>query len=103
MVAVNDDESVRRLKGESRPLAPLEQRMEVLAALGSVDWVVPFSDDTPADLIERVAPRVLAKGGDYRPEEIAGGEAVELKGGRIAILDFREGLSTSSLLKRMTK
>ncbi len=102
MVAVNDDQSVRRLKGESRPLAPLEQRMEVLAALGSVDWVVPFNGDTPADLIEQVAPRVLAKGGDYRPEEIAGGEAVERKGGRIAILGFREGLSTSSLLKRMS-
>ena len=103
MVAVNDDDSVRRLKGGSRPLVPLQQRMEVLAALGSVDWVVPFNQDTPAALIEQVGPGVLAKGGDYRPEEIAGGESVENRGGRVVILPYREGLSTSSLLERMSE
>ena len=102
MVAVNDDDSVRRLKGGLRPLVPLEQRMAVLAALGSVDWVVPFSEDTPAALIEQVGPLVLAKGGDYKPEDIAGGDAVERLGGRVVILPYREGLSTSSLLKRMS-
>ena len=102
MVAVNDDDSVRRLKGASRPVVPLQQRMEVLAALGSVDWVVPFSEDTPAALIEQVAPGVLAKGGDYRPEDIAGGEAVERQGGRVVILPYRNGLSTSSLLQRIS-
>ena len=102
MIAVNDDDSVRRLKGGSRPVAPLEQRMAVLAALGCVDWVVPFSEDTPAGLIGKVAPSVLAKGGDYRPEEVAGGEAVERQGGRVAILAYHEGLSTSSLLRRIS-
>ena len=102
MVAVNDDDSVRRLKGASRPVVPLQQRMEVLAALGSVDWVLPFSEDTPAALIEQVAPGVLAKGGDYRPEDIAGGEAVERQGGRVVILPYRTGLSTSSLLQRIS-
>ena len=103
MVAVNDDDSVRRLKGAPRPLAPLAQRMAVLAALGCVDWVVPFSEDTPAGLIEQVAPGVLAKGGDYRPEEVAGGEAVERAGGQVAILSFHQGLSTSGLLKRISE
>ena len=103
MVAVNDDDSVRRLKGEGRPVVPLEQRMQVLAALGCVDWVVPFSEDTPAALIEQVGPLVLAKGGDYRPEEIAGGKAVEHSGGRVVILPYRDGLSTTSLLHRLTR
>ena len=101
MVAVNDDESVRRLKGGPRPVVPLEQRMAVLAALASVDWVVPFGEDTPAALIEQVGPLVLAKGGDYKPEEIAGGDAVERLGGRVAVLPYREGLSTSSLLRQI--
>ena len=102
MVAVNDDESVRRLKGAPRPLVPLDQRMAVLAALGSVDWVVPFSEDTPAALIEQVGPLVLAKGGDYKPEEIAGGDAVERLGGRVVILPYHDGLSTSRLLHRIS-
>ena len=102
MVAVNDDESVRRLKGDSRPLVPLGQRMAVLAALGSVDWVVPFGEDTPAALIEEVGPLVLAKGGDYKPEEIAGADAVKRLGGRVAILPYHEGLSTTTLLNRIS-
>ena len=102
MVAVNDDDSVRRLKGAGRPAVPLEQRMQVLAALGCVDWVVPFGEDTPAALIEQVGPLVLAKGGDYRPNEIAGGDAVERLGGKVVILPFHEGLSTTALLKRLS-
>lgn len=103
MVAVNDDESVRRLKGGSRPIVPLEQRMAVLAALGSVDWVVPFSEDTPAALIGQVGPLVLAKGGDYKPEEIAGADAVKRLGGRVAVLPYHAGLSTTTLLQRLSR
>ena len=103
MVAVNDDDSVRRLKGAGRPVVPLGQRMQLLAALGCVDWVVPFSEDTPERLIDRVGPLVLAKGGDYRPEEVAGGASVERLGGRVAILPYRDGLSTSGLLKRISR
>lgn len=101
VVAVNDDASVWRLKGETRPLVPLEDRMNVLAALADVDWVVPFSEDTPARLIGEVTPDVLVKGGDYRAEEIAGGEAVRAAGGKVCVLPLLEGRSTSSLIGRI--
>lgn len=103
IVAVNDDESVRRLKGPSRPVVPLADRMDVLAALADIDWVVPFSEDTPARLIEGVLPDVLAKGGDYAPEDIAGGEAVRRAGGEIRVLPLLDGRSTSSLIERISK
>ncbi len=98
LVAVNDDASVTRLKGAGRPINTLEDRMAVLAGLASVDWVVPFSEDTPADLIAEVLPDVLVKGGDYRPEEIAGGRAVLENGGTVEVLSFREGRSTTGIL-----
>ncbi len=101
VVAVNDDASVSRLKGPSRPLNPLEDRMAVLAGLAAVDWVVPFSEDTPARLVQRLLPAVLVKGGDYRPEEIAGGDAVREAGGAVRVLPFREGRSTSGLIRRI--
>jgi D-beta-D-heptose 7-phosphate kinase / D-beta-D-heptose 1-phosphate adenosyltransferase len=101
IVAVNDDDSVRRLKGEGRPVNPLPQRMAVLAGLASVDWVVPFAEDTPARLIGAVLPDVLVKGGDYRPEQIAGYDAVIANGGNVEILDFLDGCSTTAMLSRM--
>lgn len=101
IVAVNDDASVRRLKGESRPVVSLADRMAVLAALADVDWVVPFSEDTPARLIEAVMPDVLVKGGDYHPNEVAGGDAVRRGGGEVRILPLLEGRSTSSLIDRI--
>ncbi len=103
VVAVNDDDSVRRLKGSGRPVVPLEDRMSVLAGLAAVDWVVPFSGDTPEELICQVLPDVLVKGGDYRPEEIAGGDCVRKAGGRVEVLSFREGRSTSSIIERIRK
>ena len=103
VVAVNDDDSVRRLKGSSRPINPLSDRMAILAALGCVDFVVPFSEDTPARLVEALAPDILVKGGDYQVEEIAGHESVLARGGRVMTLDFLPGHSTSSLLSRMGK
>lgn len=101
VVAVNDDASVGRLKGDGRPVVDLEGRLRVLAALGCVDWVVPFAEDTPARLIEAVAPDVLVKGGDYRPEEIAGHDAVTAAGGEVKVLDFVPGRSTSDLVARI--
>ena len=98
VVAVNDDDSVARLKGRERPINPLLDRMAVLAGLAAVDWVVPFAEDTPADLIARVLPDVLVKGGDYRREEIAGGQAVLDSGGEVRILGLREGRSTSAII-----
>jgi D-beta-D-heptose 7-phosphate kinase/D-beta-D-heptose 1-phosphate adenosyltransferase len=103
IVAVNDDESVRRLKGEARPINPLEDRMLVLAGLAAVDWVVPFSEDTPASLIESVLPDVLVKGGDYRPDEIAGGKAVLANNGEVRVLAFHDGRSTTGMIERMKR
>jgi len=101
VVAVNDDASVERLKGRGRPLIPLAERMAVLAGLAAVDWVVAFAEDTPAELIARVLPDVLAKGGDYRPEEVAGAPVVHAAGGEVVILDFVAGHSTSDLVRRI--
>ncbi|MDE2149916.1 MAG: bifunctional D-glycero-beta-D-manno-heptose-7-phosphate kinase/D-glycero-beta-D-manno-heptose 1-phosphate adenylyltransferase HldE [Gammaproteobacteria bacterium] len=100
IVAVNDDDSVRRLKSRGRPLNPLTDRMRVLAALKSVDWVVPFAEDTPERLIGRVLPDLLVKGGDYRPQAIAGYEAVTANGGKVVVLDYQRGYSTTALLAR---
>ncbi len=101
VVAVNDDDSVRRLKGESRPINALEDRLLVLAGLAAVDWVVPFSEDTPAELIARVLPDTLVKGGDYKPEEIAGARAVLDNGGEVRVLSFRDGHSSSRIIDRL--
>jgi D-beta-D-heptose 7-phosphate kinase/D-beta-D-heptose 1-phosphate adenosyltransferase len=100
IVAVNGDDSVRRLKGTGRPVNPLTHRMQVLAALKPVDWVVPFSEDTPARLIGRVLPDILVKGGDYRAEDVAGYEAVTRNGGQVKILDFHAGYSTTAILEK---
>ena len=101
VVAVNDDDSVRRLKGEPRPINPLEDRMLVLAGLAAVDWVVPFAEDTPAALIADVLPDVLVKGGDYRPEEIAGGKEVLKNGGEVHVLAYRGGRSTTQIIDKL--
>ena len=101
IVAVNDDDSVRRLKGSSRPLNTVADRMAVLAALSGVDYVVPFTEDTPERLIKLLAPDVLVKGGDYSVEQIAGHESVLERGGEVRILEFVTGHSTSDLISRM--
>ena len=98
VVAINDDASVKRLKGDSRPINPLNSRMRLVAALAMVDWVVPFAEDTPADLIAAVAPDVLVKGGDYRPDDIAGADYVKQHGGEVVVLDYIEGASTTDLI-----
>jgi D-beta-D-heptose 7-phosphate kinase/D-beta-D-heptose 1-phosphate adenosyltransferase len=102
VVAVNDDDSVRRLKGDARPVNAIADRMAVLVGLSAVDYVLPFSEDTPAKLIEVLAPDVLVKGGDYVVEEIAGHESVMARGGEVVVLDFLEGHSTSSLIDRLS-
>jgi D-beta-D-heptose 7-phosphate kinase / D-beta-D-heptose 1-phosphate adenosyltransferase len=98
IVAVNDDASVSRLKGPDRPINRVEQRMAVLAGLASVDWVCAFGEDTPEALICRVKPDLLVKGGDYRPEEIAGAECVRANGGEVRVLDLLPGRSTTRIL-----
>jgi D-beta-D-heptose 7-phosphate kinase/D-beta-D-heptose 1-phosphate adenosyltransferase len=100
-VAVNDDDSVRRLKGETRPVNSLADRMAVLAGLAAVDWVVSFSEDTPERLIRAVLPQVLVKGGDYQSKEIAGAKDVLQNGGEVRALAFREGYSSSRIIDKL--
>lgn len=102
IVAVNSDASTARLKGPTRPINTLENRMVVLGALGAVDWVIPFEEDTPQRLIAELLPDLLVKGGDYRPEEVAGGEEVIANGGEVRILNFEEGLSTTNIINKIT-
>lgn len=99
IVAVNDDASVRRLKGDGRPVNPLADRMAVLGGLAAVDWVVPFAEDTPEALICEVLPDLLVKGGDYAMEDIAGGDCVLANGGEVRVLAFHEGRSTTAMLE----
>ncbi|MDO9936610.1 bifunctional D-glycero-beta-D-manno-heptose-7-phosphate kinase/D-glycero-beta-D-manno-heptose 1-phosphate adenylyltransferase HldE [Glaesserella parasuis] len=101
IVAVNTDESVKRLKGESRPINDLNARMAVLAGLASVDWVVPFGEDTPQRLIGEILPDLLVKGGDYKPEEIAGSQEVWANGGEVRVLNFENGCSTTNVIKKI--
>jgi len=100
IVAVNTDDSVKRLKGPTRPLNNTDDRMRMLAALKCVDWVVPFSEDTPLRLITAVLPDLLVKGGDYRPEQVAGHDVVNAHGGQVVILDFHDGYSTTRIIER---
>lgn len=97
VVGVNTDESVRRIKGPGRPVVPLRQRMAVLAALEAVDYVVPFEEDTPYDLIKSLRPHVLVKGGDWRPEEVVGRDLVE----EVRIVPYLEGFSTTGLIEKI--
>jgi D-beta-D-heptose 7-phosphate kinase/D-beta-D-heptose 1-phosphate adenosyltransferase len=101
IVAVNDDESVRRLKGEGRPINQVERRMIILAALESVDWVVPFSEDTPERLLDRIKPEVLVKGGDYKLGEVVGADIVKRYNGDVKVLKFVDHSSTSDLVEKI--
>lgn len=98
IVAVNSDDSTKRLKGPTRPVNPLPQRMIVLGALEAVDWVVPFEEDTPQRLISEVLPDILVKGGDYKPEDIAGSKEVWANGGEVRVLNFEDGCSTTNII-----
>jgi rfaE bifunctional protein nucleotidyltransferase chain/domain len=101
-VAVNTDASVRRLgKAPDRPLNPLDDRMAVLAALASVDLVVPFDGDTPRELIVGCMPDVLVKGGDYTPDTVVGRREVEGWGGRVEIIPLTAGHSTTSIIQEL--
>jgi D-beta-D-heptose 7-phosphate kinase/D-beta-D-heptose 1-phosphate adenosyltransferase len=101
IIAVNDDASIQRLKGPLRPIVPLAERMQVLAALGAVDWVVPFGEDTPYDLISTITPDILVKGNDYKVCDIAGSDWVLEHGGRVELIPLVPGCSTSNIVKKI--
>ncbi|SFV54935.1 ADP-heptose synthase / D-glycero-beta-D-manno-heptose 7-phosphate kinase [hydrothermal vent metagenome] len=101
IVAVNDDTSVKILKGESRPINPLQSRMEVLEGLASIDYLISFSDETPESLICALKPDVLVKGGDYKVENIAGFDCVKNTGGEVITVDFIDGYSSSKIIDKL--
>ena len=101
IIGLNTDSSVKRLKGDSRPVNDENARALALASLIFVDQVIFFDTDTPYDLIKTVQPDVLVKGGDYRPEDIVGYDIVKAKGGEVVTIDFVEGYSTTSLIEKM--
>ena len=101
IVAINNDESVRRVKGPGRPINPVERRMAVLAGLEAVDWVVNFSEDTPEKLLQKLQPEVLVKGGDYTLDQVVGGEFVQSYGGIVKALEFLDNCSTSAIVEKM--
>ena len=101
IVGLNSDRSVQRLKGPDRPVRTEAERAYVLAALHDVDAVVSFSEDTPRELILRLRPDVLVKGGDYEPAMVVGREEVESWGGRVVIVPLRAGQSTTSIIQKL--
>jgi D-beta-D-heptose 7-phosphate kinase/D-beta-D-heptose 1-phosphate adenosyltransferase len=103
IVGLNSDASVRRLKGSGRPVNSQSDRREVLSALSCVDFVQPFSEDTPAALIRRVRPDVLVKGGDWPVHKIVGHEFVASYGGRTRVLPFLRGRSTTQTLEKIKR
>ncbi len=103
VVGVNDDASVTRLKGPTRPVNTLDDRMTVLRALRSVDFVFPFSEDTPIELITALLPHVLVKGADYSRDTVVGADIVEQHGGTVVLVPLVEGRSTTNIINRAQK
>jgi D-beta-D-heptose 7-phosphate kinase/D-beta-D-heptose 1-phosphate adenosyltransferase len=101
IVALNSDGSVRRLKGEQRPLVPESERAQILAALECVDFVVVFEEDTPERVYATLRPDLLVKGGDWKPDQLPGREIITGYGGKVVILPYREGFSTTGLVDRI--
>lgn len=101
VLGLNSDASVRRLKGEKRPLIGEEERAHILAALDCIDYVVLFDEDTPLDLITAIKPHILAKGGDYTADGVVGKEVVEAYGGRVELVTFVDGKSTTNIIERI--
>lgn len=102
VIGVNTDASVRRLnKGQGRPVNPLEDRMMILAALGCVSLVIPFEEDTPLELIKRVRPDHLVKGGDWALDKVVGADVVKSYGGQVHSIPFRFNRSTTDLIQRI--
>jgi len=101
VVGINTDASVKRLKGEARPLVPLEDRAFILTALECVDYVLPFAEDTPEKVIGALLPDVLVKGADYKLEEIVGHDVVQASGGRVERIPLTSGRATSDLISRI--
>jgi rfaE bifunctional protein nucleotidyltransferase chain/domain len=101
IVAVNDDASIQRLKGLNRPIFPLEERVEVLEAVAYIDFLLSFSQDTPKELIAALLPDILVKGGDWAHDEVVGREEVEGAGGRVVLIPYLPGYSSTAIINRV--
>ncbi len=101
IIGLNDDDSIRRLKGDSRPINNLHDRAAMLFALKPVDLVTPFSEDTPLKLILGLKPDILVKGGDYHPSNIVGASEVLGWGGEVKVIPFLEGYSSTRLIEKI--
>jgi D-beta-D-heptose 7-phosphate kinase/D-beta-D-heptose 1-phosphate adenosyltransferase len=101
VIGLNSDNSVKRLKGKDRPFQDEESRALILASLSFVDHVIIFDEDTPHELIDKVKPDVLVKGGDYKAEEIVGYDLVTARGGEVRIIEFVEGQSSSRIINKL--
>lgn len=101
VVGVNSDDSVKRLKGPERPINSEQDRTEMLCAMKFVDYVVVFAEDTPYELIRKIQPDILVKGGDYKPEEVVGRDIVEARGGRLELIKFVDGKSTTNIINKI--
>jgi len=102
IVAVNSDASLRRLKGPNRPVFPLRERLEILAAIEDIDVLTVFRQATPQKIISLLRPDVLVKGGDWPPNQIVGRQEVEESGGRVVLIPYIKGLSTTELIKKIS-
>lgn len=103
VVGVNSDSSVSRIKGKSRPIINLEDRLFILSHLDCIDYLISFEDDTPARVIKEIVPDVLVKGGDYKDKDIVGGDVVKKNGGTVTTVPFIEGKSSSELIEKIVK
>jgi len=103
VVAINSDSSIKKIKGEKRPVVPQQQRMQVIAALESVDFVVVFSEEDPLKVIKEIQPDILVKGGDWEVETIIGREIVKKKGGKVCSIPLMEGISTTNIIEVVKK
>jgi len=103
VVAVNSDASVRRIKGEKRPLVNQNDRLKIIAALASVDYVLLFNEDTPLEVIRQIKPHILVKGADWKNKSIIGSDFVKSYGGRVCTIKFIKNHSTTSLIKKIVK
>lgn len=103
ILGLNTDESIKRLKGEERPIKELESRALTIASFEYIDLVIPFDEDTPLNLISTLLPNVLVKGSDYSVENIVGAKEVLASGGEVKTIDFVEGFSTTNYFKKIKK
>ncbi len=103
IVALNTDASVRKIKGPSRPVFPLEERFEVLGAIEYIDYLTSFVEETPQKIIAVLLPDILVKGGDWRPGRVVGKKEVEAAGGRVVIIPYLKGHSSSAIIKQIIR